>query len=1157
MRLSHIKIAGFKTYADPVTLELPNNNTALVGPNGCGKSNLIEAIRFVIGESQASQLRGESLDGLIFHGTAKRAPAGQATIELVFDNEDRRVQGAYADYSEISIKRVITRDSGSKFYLNGKKCRQKDIKDVMLSAGFSSRGYAVIPQGMIKDLINSKPEDLRVHVEDAAGISRYRNRRRETEQKIHATVENLARSKDHGAELERHLKHLRRQSREALKYSHFKQTEREIAAKLLAIQIRSRTEELHQHQTNLDLQNLEVEKLQGELQSVLTKIDTTRVREMEMSAQFSEVQEQSFTARAELARLDETIKHINDTLSERDRRIVQLTKNIAESQEESHQVSITLDKIKSSAHELRQQHEGAQQRLTESQGQHAEAREKLSSWQQSLDVFNRKFTELESTLNIALTQRDNFSHELIELQQKANSLEKRANEMSPDVDFTPLESNIKELERRLDDGNTTSQSYDQKIDHMDMEDSKDNELRRQYEVTIGNLREERSALTAVVEQVIGADHLEDLNDHPLNAVVQRYGRIGEQLEVNPGWEFAIETLMQTSIKGIAVPDLDEVMSQLNDDRSVEVLISEPGTTNKTNLEPVHTVIRHGADYVAALHPHVYLVETLTDALARRSELKIDGSMITRGGVQVGKHWIKFPGTKEKETTIFESRGKLAELNTDLNQAERRYERLLEQISGRANHRSELRELNRKQQQDNRELSTILEEKRIEFERVHHTAAEKQRNHERTQLEYDEVLLRISQCQAQLTELTSTIEDTQRTKNRLNDKRSDLLEEQQSLVQRFDSSLDEERRSTQAFHQVELELKSAVMQTEALTTSLHRLQREAVSQNEQIDQIQEDRAIDENKLPALQQQRTTVLDRVDRIDKELRDARTARDQLVEALREYSTEESRHRIAIEDAQEKLASVRERHVEISTYREHLLSEFDQGGYTYDQATALLNDDDLPEKLEAKRDRIRTRLEKLGAVNLAAEKDLQVLAEEYETVSARISDLETSQTTLEHAIAKIDSEAQIAFDETLQRASEHFQRLFTMLFEGGSAELKLAEGDPLFAGVSAVVQLPGKRIQHIDSLSGGERALAAIAFVFSMFQLNPSPVCILDEVDANLDETHNIYQFTNMIHEYAKSMQFLIVTHKRVTMHSAGSLIGVTMEEAGVSRFVSVELE
>ncbi len=1156
MRLKSLKLAGFKSFVEPTTIDFPHNLTVLVGPNGCGKSNVVDAIRLVIGESQASHLRGDSLSDVIFDGAKTRAPLGLATIELVFDNSDHTIKGSYANFTEISIKREILRDSPSKFYLNGKRCRRRDIQDLFLGSGFGARSYSVVEQGFIGRIVTAKPDELRGHLEEAAGVSKYRERRRETERKIASTHENLERVRDHSAELFRQLTHLQRQAAEAARYTQLMERQRVTQAKLNALKVRSIQHEIEEQKNLVDEASLAVNRVQARIQTTRTAIDSLRADETEAIDNFNERQSESFQARSELSRLEDLTRRSSQLVEDSkveieslETRIKKLTQDLVCDQNAIQENQKSLGKADAERDEARKQADAVKERFEAKQN---EAKE----WQ---TLWNELITRTNETNNQVQLKQDELERSREELKSIRSASEQLKGIIEQELvldDVEPMQQRLTKMQDSLGEALEKASELEHNLQLLETQDSQDDAQRNSLEERIREVRDERSALAAKLDSELSRVQDQDSQSERLSKLLE-HPRVAESIEIQLGWERATEVVLGDYLKGLVVSSLTTEVEKIKEEQPTDLVLAEKSQTEDLDESSLLTAITKGREFVGALSMFsgVYRAETLDEALNRRLSLQPYESVITKSGVWIGKSWIKFGLKQSTESTVFEKQAELERLETKLEDLESRYQGVLARISQRTKRKAQLREQSRLAQESISSDSEWISEFSSQIERKRYEFREFTTQRERA-------LEESISHQERHTELASRIEDHERTipellnaQEELGDLRTRLQKQEQENNQALEDTLQEERSLRNEFHQLDLQVNDLRAKQESISRDSERNQEELERSRKRLTLLSEVVKDEQNKLQTLEQERDQAVQIVASAEERLTKLRAERDRLTHQVREQSALESRQQIELEGTQQKLGQEREAHIKLTSQEDHLMSQFHQTEYNFDQANELIQPSDTEDALNRTLSRLHNRIEKLGGVNLAAERDLQLRSEEHKTYESRIKDLEISQETLQQAIEKIDQETTKLFTDTLRKANERFQVLFAKLFGGGEAQLVLTDKDPLVSGVTMKIQPPGKQNKNVSQLSLGEKAMSALAFTFAMFELNPSPLCVLDEVDAPLDAS-NVSRFANMIKEMSTSIQFLVISHSRGTMQSAESLIGITMQEAGVSQLISVNL-
>ena len=893
MRLSKIKLSGFKTFVEPTTLSLPSTIVGIVGPNGCGKSNVIDAVRWVLGESSAKYLRGESMSDVIFNGSSTRKPVSTATIELLFDNTDKKVGGEYSKYNEISTKRVITRDGQSRYFLNGTKCRRKDITTLFLGTGLGPRSYAIVQQDTISKLIEAKPDDMRVFLEEAAGVSKYKQKRKETESRIKNTRENLNRLNDLREEIEKQLRRLKTQSNAAKRYKKYKSREKEIHAEVLFTKIngilsklKDNQEEVKQHQSAFD-QNL------TELRKTEADIEEKRMVDAEATQNFNNAQKEHFELQSKIARLEQSIEYEKELESQKSINVQEIQKELERINKEHKEDSVQINQISSTLSKLEQTI------IT--------ASSIVNGLEQSLNT-------LEGTLQGVSEQNESITNEINEL-------------------------------------NTVVETESVKISVLSKQMTQIDDQKR----TIKNLHEAESIFKQLEKEI-------------------------------------------------------ESSKIYFDPQSFEII------TNKLDLL--------GEKLVSLSLKFQTIEQEIT-----QNEGQIDSS----------KKNLKL------------AKGKLDELATD--------------------------------------------------------------------------------------------------KEKLDQQKIDLSNEINTYKQRINS----QRPSLQ---KLELKAESNRSTISALKNAMNRLESQKTQIKAKSLEITKGTRKKSDPTAEVKEQLESLLNHSLESEQTLNTLRKQLEIIQTTLRNYEIDRTNKNAEVNQAREILEKYKLSIRELEVRKEGLDDQLSANGYSYEsikeKVVETLNETELEQELE----KILRSIERLGPINLAASNEYEEEAKRKDNLDSQFDDLNRALDTLNGAIKQIDDESMKRFNETFAKVNIGLKKHFPRLFDGGKAYLELEKDDSLDGGVFVMARPPGKRNSNIHLLSGGEKALTAVALLFSIFELNPAPFCLLDEVDAPLDDT-NVGRFCEIVREMSDSVQFVVITHNKTTMELTKQLIGVTMSEPGVSRLVSVDLD
>lgn len=1157
MRLKTIKLAGFKSFVDPTSVHFPSNLAAVVGPNGCGKSNIIDAVRWVMGESSAKNLRGESMTDVIFNGSINRKPVGQASIELVFDNSDGKLGGEYASFTDIALKRRVTREGQSEYFLNGSKCRRRDITDIFLGTGLGPRSYAIIEQGMISRLIEAKPEELRIFIEEAAGISKYKERRRETENRMRRTKENLERLTDLREELERQLSHLQRQAQAAERYTELKKEERRLKAELAALQWR----DLDQLVGNGDgiIRDLELqqEAIVTERVALETQIEQFRDKHATLNDQFNEVQGRFYSIGAEIARTEQSIQHMKERQQQLLQDLQQAEAGLAETKrhlesdgERAEQVRIELEEVEPLLEESSMKEEETAAMLLQSE-------ERMQDWQQRWDDFNQRASEPRRQAEVQQSRIQHLETSLQRLQQRQQKQQQEIN----DLDLDGGEDEGQLLQEELAELELQGESQRETLENLAAEITG---RREQLESLSSGLDQKRSALQQLQGRKASLEALQqaaqaDAGDGPAQWLKEQglddAPKLMSQLTVDAGWDVAVETVLGSHLQAVTVDALDG-LAQAAAQLEQGALVLVDGSASATAAPDSLAAKVSGPAALTAPLCSVKTADNLSDALAMRSRLAEHESVITPEGVWLSAAWLRVyrakdaaAGSLAREQELNELNAQLDQLETEVDSAQAERQSLQEQLRAQEGQRDVLQ---RDAQQHNRrfsEISAQLSARSAKLEQM-------QERRRRLEAELDDTKKQYQQEQETLAaarmELQAAIESMEQDSG----ERETLLRERDDSRANLDEARQRARHDKDHAHQLAMRKQSLQSQLDSAMQAIER----AKGQAEQFEMRREDLLRQQmesgDPLPGQNEELEAMLERRVAVEEELAEARRQRDEIDHELRQ--TEQQRQSIEnrLQSVRSELEKARLANQELQVRRRTLEEQLQAAEQTAAAILESLDDSATESGWQEKLESVGRRIARLGAINLAAIDEYKQQSERKNYLDAQNNDLEEALATLENAIRRIDKETRNRFKETFEKINSGLQELFPKVFGGGSASLALTGEDLLDTGVAIMARPPGKKNSTIHLLSGGEKALTAIALVFSIFRLNPAPFCMLDEVDAPLDDA-NVGRYARMVKEMSDQVQFIFITHNKIAMEMAEQLMGVTMHEPGVSRLVSVDLE
>ena len=1157
MRLSTIKLSGFKSFVDPTVLHLPTNMTGVVGPNGCGKSNIIDAVRWVMGESSASRLRGDSLTDVIFSGSSTRKPVSQAQVELVFDNSEGSIGGEYAAFNEISVKRMVSRDGQSSYYLNGAKCRRRDITDLFLGTGLGPRSYSIIEQGMISQIVESDPEQLRVHLEEAAGISRYKERRKETESRIKATRENLDRVRDVRDEVDKQLEHLKRQARAAERWQDFQGQHKRKEAELKAVTLRGSRADLDAQSGSLRQAELAIEQQLAEQRQREAQIETGREAHVAASEHLNAVQAEVYKVGAEIARVEQQIQH-NHVLAEQLERARTETAN-AHAQLAEHIAGDTaqIEALRESLSESAPQREALHEAVENAAEVLRLAEAGLAEWQEQWDAYTRSSSEAGQAAEIERTRLDYLDRQCIEADRRREMLdaEKRAADFGEfaraleilDVDHGQLREQVETFTALLD---TRRNELEQILETERQLQTGLSTRRGELEKSRGRLASLEALQHAALGEDGGVAHdwLERLG-------IGRSRRLGEVLEVDAGWERAIETVLQGWLDAVLVDSPQAMEADLASLRDADVTLLAAASSDAVHAPGTLAAHARGPSAALAVLARVHTVESIDSLAGMTNALEPGHSIVTRDGEWVGPGFARVARAQGSQVGVLAREREIAELGSRILDLDTEIEEFAAQLEESRVARIDAERVRDDAQRDlhsgHRRLAEIsgqLQSQRGRMESARERLV-------RVDAELDELIVKLDSDKGQSREARGRLDKAVERMGELEQQRQQLDGSRRQLLESREEARMNAREARDTEHQAALSVESKRSSLSSLEQALQRMQAQLAQLESRRSEIAAQIEAGGDPLAELEGERQACLNQRLLVDRQLVEARKALEERDAEMRRIEVERNAIVEALTVRREHLANLRLNEQEHRLQAQALAEAIVEAGF---EIEALLAE--LPDEIDAVRwrsdlDELEQKIRRLEPVNLAAIKEYEEQSQRKTYLDAQLTDLGTALETLEAAIRKIDRETRQRFKDTFDRVNAGVQELFPRLFGGGQAYLELTGDDLLSTGVSIMARPPGKRVTSISLLSGGEKAMTAVALVFSIFRLNPAPFCLLDEVDAPLDEA-NVGRFSAMVTEMSQNVQFIFVTHNKATMEAASQLCGVTMREPGVSRLVQVDL-
>jgi chromosome segregation protein len=1158
MRLEKIKLAGFKSFVEPTTVLLPSHLVGVVGPNGCGKSNVIDAVRWVMGESSAKMLRGESMADVIFNGSSTRKPVGTAAIELIFDNSEGRAGGQYAAFNQIAVRRSVSRDGQSIYSLNGTRCRRRDITDLFLGTGLGPRSYSIIEQGMISRLIEARPEDLRLFLEEAAGISRYKERRRETENRIRHTRENLDRLNDLREEVSKQLRHLERQAATAEKYKTLKQQERRTRAELLALRWQVMSEEARRAEGAIARQETELEALLAEQRRLEADLEKCREEQVEGNDRFNAEQSHFYGVGAEISRLEQQIRFVRENRQRQERELAQTDVDLRHLSEHRARDEDSLQTRSASLQQEQPRLEGLQRQEAElGEAQHG-SEHRLQAWQTEWDEFNRKAAEPAQTAQVERTRINQLEQQQEQLQRRRQRLTDERGQLQGGEDASRLAGIDEDLTAALahaEQCEATLALQVQRIERGRVQVAEIEQTTRQHQHRRSELAGRIASLNTLQQAALGKDDAGTQANVLAQLGLGDARRLGEVLDVAPDWREAVEAVLSRRLQALCVEALDEPAKALHQVESARLVLMECARTAGQD-HPADSLMQHirapaGIDGLLA---GVRCADSLSSALTQRHSLGAGECLVTREGQIIGPNWMRC-GQDEQNSGLLAREQALRHLLEDQSLLAEQIEsttELLEQARADLRVQEQAQEQQRRQQTEaGRQLAELRSARAGLVSRIEHIDSRRQA----IANELDEIDQHLEEA----------LEDIQASRDRLHDAlasmesfaavRDALVADREKLREAVSAVRQRRNGLRDQMHELALQVQSLRASTQALTASLAQSEDQLARLNQRREDLLQ--SLEEGTLPLAEEQdalnRQLAL-RLE-VEKSLAVAREYLQTLDHRLRQLEQQRHQAEQQVQRAREALEQARLHLQELKVRWLTLEEQLAETGFRADELLAAMDQRLELAQLQGQLDDLGTRIERLGRVNRAAMDEFREQSERMQYLDDQYADISRSLEVLEEAIRKIDRETRTRFKETFDKVNSGLQQLFPKLFGGGHAYLQMTGEDLLDTGVSVMARPPGKRNSSIQLLSGGEKALTAVAMVFAIFQLNPAPFCLLDEVDAPLDDA-NVSRFCNMVREMSDKVQFIFITHNKVTMEMSNQLIGVTMNEPGVSRIVSVDI-
>ena len=1135
----------------------------MVGPNGCGKSNVIDAVRWVLGESRASALRGDSMQDVIFNGSANRKPLARASVELIFDNAQGRAAGQWSQYAELSVKRTLQRDGESHYSINGTHVRRRDITDLFLGTGLGPRAYAIIEQGMISRVIEAKPEELRVFLEEAAGISRYKERRRETENRLADTRENLARVTDIRLELAQQLEKLEAQAKVATRYKEY-HSDLQLKQHLLwFLRRRDAAAERDRHAQELSRVTNELEAQTAELRSVESKVETARTSHYAAGDVLNTSQGALYAANASVAANESELRHAEETRSRLESQHTERRAQLTQWREQRGQLTLSLHSWAAKSVEAKQRVAQSKQKLDAQTALLPQAEQADRAAQESLDAARDALAQAEGKLQV---EQANFAH----LERGATALEQRRERLAAELQtliepdaaaMAALEESTAGLRDELEQAQRAFEAAQADLASVEQQ-------RAAAADALSEVQREHAAAKAQLDTLRQIQAAAEENAS-LNEWLGRHGlahaaRLWQKLRIDHGWETAVESVLRERLHALELNDAGRLSAALSDCPPVKASVFDHGTSSGDPQVAAHFSALPLASKIHVSDPAVagavsdwlagvVAVEGTPDARMREA-LQPGTILVNREGHQFTRHTVSFhapdaadAGLLARQTEIEELEKRCAELEGRVQDAEAELQRHEEEVQTRTASVDQAR-------LDISQRQKALHDAQIEGLKLAQAQERYRERSSQVRAELDELRAAVERDQQALAASQAAAaqigEDIARLRAEAEAAREALAAAEAALAEQRQAAQQAEREAQDALFG-ERECASKINE---IDNSVKVIDQQIGRGDAEVARLNEELAAD--PIPAVRAALDTAVEARIACEKNLAEARNAVEAAAGVLRELEEARLQAETRAAPLRERLGELRLKEQAAQINYDQFASQLAEAGADEEKLAAEAANAPRASNLQGEITRLTNAINELGAVNLAALEELATSQERKTFLDSQATDLEEAVRTLEEAIRKIDRESRELLRETFETVNGHLSKLFPTLFGGGDAKLMMTGEEILDAGVQIMAHPPGKRNASIHLLSGGEKALTAIALVFSLFQLNPAPFCLLDEVDAPLDDS-NTMRFCDLVRKMSAQTQFLFISHNKITMELASQLVGVTMPESGVSRVVAVDIE
>ena len=1166
MRLTHINLAGFKSFVDPTQIPVPGQLVGIVGPNGCGKSNVIDAVRWVLGETSARHLRGTTMQDVLFNGSGDRKPVNRASVELLFDNSLGKAAGQWSSYGEISVKRVLEREGDSTYYINNIPVRRRDIADIFLGTGLGARAYAIIEQGMISRIIEAKPEDLRVFLEEAAGVSKYRERRRETEARLKDTRENLLRVDDIRQELTKQLEHLQGQAEVASKY-HELQGELATSQSLLwftrkkeAVAARAR------HAREIERGGVELEAETAKLREAEKRLEELRGQHYSAGDALHACQGVLYEANAEVARLEQQITHVRDNRGRIEHHIITLRTQRDENQSQLIAAQRSLDESRE-ARVQADEHVQTLEAHARVQGEKlplAEAAHRASY--NHREAVQHGLSQVQQCLQVEQTKSEHAVRLLEQFAQRQLRLteERSALPAADTAKLAQLTERTEQSEQQLAELRAQLQSREDQIPALE-QTVRDRQLERDEAARkLSEIEARINALSQLQAKLAKGTNGAEMEGWLAGRGLDKAPRFWQGVQIAPGWEDALEAVLRERLNGITLDSMDSVagwLPQAPPGKLTVVELQNGSASSQAEMAGLEPLKRHvtcrDARLQAVVDEWLHGVYTVSDSatgMARRAQLAPGSLLVSANGYVFTRHSVSFHAPDSELHGVLSRQREIEKLHGDVESESA----VLESLTSAVADAQEAIDRCREQAV---ELRSVVNNAQNECHAAQVEAVRLSEQAQRATQRGTQIAAEIAEIVALVVAETATRSAAAAAFSQFQIERSTLTTQVDRSAEDYrnaEAALNEQRQAAERARQAHQESlytqKTIINKINEIDQSIQRLSTSISALESSISESENDLA-GYDEAPWQSQLQAMLETRVTR-ETALALARDALEGMDTQLRGVDQERLSAEEKLGPLRERVAEIRLKEQEARLTEEQYAQQLTEANADEEALAALLEKGTRSNALQTEINRLNEEIRALGAVNLAALEELKTATERRDYLDAQSRDLTEAMTTLEDAIRRIDRETRERLQTTFDEVNRHFSEMFPALFGGGHAKLTLTGEEILDCGVHVMAQPPGKKNATIHLLSGGEKALTALSLVFALFKLNPAPFCLLDEVDAPLDDS-NTERFCDLVKKMSVNSQFLFISHNKITMEMANQLLGITMQEAGISRVVAVDIE